>query len=82
MIIDTHVHLIMSGFVKSKFIVANARLGSSLYNRVHGTKITVSEYMNFLKDRVDPDGSKLIEIMDKAFISAREKRTVPLETTF
>ena len=68
MIIDTHVHLTMSGFVKSKFIVANARLGSSLYNRVHGTKITPTEYMNFLKDRVDPDGSNLIEIMDKAGI--------------
>jgi len=68
MIIDTHVHLIMPGFVKSKFILGNARMASNIYNRVHGTKITPSEYINLLKARVDPDCSKLIEIMDKAGI--------------
>lgn len=68
MIIDTHVHLIIPGFVKSKFILGNARMASNIYNRVHGTKITASEYINLLKARVDPDCSKLIETMDKAGI--------------
>ncbi len=68
MIIDTHVHLIIPGFVKSKFILGNARMASNIYNRVHRTKITPSEYINLLKARVDPDCSKLIETMDKAGI--------------
>lgn len=68
MIIDTHVHLIIPGFVRSKFILGNARMASNIYNRVHGTKITASEYINLLKARVDPDCSKLIETMDKAGI--------------
>lgn len=68
MIIDTHVHLIIPGFVKSKFILGNARMASNIYNRVHGTKITPSEYIDLLKARVDPDCSKLIETMDRAGI--------------
>jgi predicted TIM-barrel fold metal-dependent hydrolase len=68
MIIDTHVHLIIPGFVKSKFILGNARMASNIYNRVQGTKITSSEYINLLKARVDPDCSKLIETMDRAGI--------------
>jgi hypothetical protein len=68
MIVDTHVHLIIPGFVKSKFILGNARMASNIYNRVHGTNITPSEYINLVKARVDPDCSKLIETMDKAGI--------------
>jgi hypothetical protein len=58
MIIDTHVHLIIPGFVKSKFILGNARMASNIYNRVH----------DLLKAKVDPDCSRLIETMDKAGI--------------
>jgi predicted TIM-barrel fold metal-dependent hydrolase len=68
MIVDTHVHLIIPGFVKSKFILGNARMASNIYNRVHGTNITPSEYINLVKARVDPDCSRLIETMDKAGI--------------
>ena len=68
MIIDAHAHLVMPGFVKSKFILGNARMASNIYNRVHGTKITPSEYINLLKERVDPDCSKFIGIMDEAGI--------------
>ena len=68
MIIDTHVHLVMPGFVKSKFAIGNARMASNIYNRIHNASITPGEYINMLKDRVDPDGNKLIETMDKAGI--------------
>jgi predicted TIM-barrel fold metal-dependent hydrolase len=64
MIIDTHVHLIIPGFVKGEFLRANARMAANIYNRVHGTKIKPNEYIEKLKGRVDPDCSKLIESMD------------------
>jgi predicted TIM-barrel fold metal-dependent hydrolase len=68
MVIDTHVHLVMPGFVKGKFALGNARMASNIYNRIHGSSITVSQYIDMLKDRVDPDCSKLIETMDSAGI--------------
>ena len=68
MIVDTHVHLVMPGFVKSKFVVGNARMASTIYNRVHKTDIGPEDYINLLKERVDPDCSKLIERMDEAGI--------------
>ena len=68
MIVDTHVHLIIPGFVKSKFIKGNARMASQIYNRIHKTSITPDQYIDLLKDRVDPDCTKLIETMDKAGI--------------
>jgi len=68
MIVDTHVHLVIPGFVKSKFIMGNARMASQIYNRVHNTNITPSQYIDLLKERVDPDCTKLIETMDKAGI--------------
>ena len=68
MIVDTHVHLVIPGFVKSKFIMGNARMAAQIYNRVHNTNITPNQYIDLLKERVDPDCSKLIETMDKAGI--------------
>jgi uncharacterized protein len=68
MIVDTHVHLIIPGFVKSKFILGNAKMASNIYNRVNKTNITPNEYIGLLKGKADPDCSKLIETMDKAGI--------------
>ena len=68
MIIDTHVHLVIPGFVKSKFIIGNARMAAQIYNRLNNTSITPSQYVDLLKERVDPDCTKLIETMDKAGI--------------
>ncbi|MBW1715002.1 MAG: amidohydrolase [Deltaproteobacteria bacterium] len=68
MIVDTHVHLVMPGFVKGKFLMGNARMASNIYNRVHKTNITPSQYVDLMKERVDPDCSKLIETMDAAGI--------------
>ncbi|MBW1799781.1 MAG: amidohydrolase [Deltaproteobacteria bacterium] len=68
MIVDTHVHLVIPGFVKSKFITGNARMAAQIYNRIHNTNITPGQYIDLLKERVDPDCTKLIETMDKAGI--------------
>ncbi len=45
MIVDTHVHLIIPGFVKRKFIKGNARMASQIYNRIHKTNITLDQYI-------------------------------------
>jgi predicted TIM-barrel fold metal-dependent hydrolase len=43
-------------------------MASNIYNRVHNTNITPSQYIGLLKEKVDPDCSKLIETMTKAGI--------------
>lgn len=68
MIIDAHVHLTRPGYVRSKFLCGNSRMASSLYNRVHKTNITPDDYVNMVKDRVDPTGEKLIAAMNEAGI--------------
>lgn len=68
MIIDTHVHLVVPGFLRSKFVLANAKAGVMTYNRVHKTNLTIDEYLNLMRDKIDCDGSKLIESMDEAGI--------------
>lgn len=66
MIIDAHVHLTRPGYVRKKFLCGNSRMASSLYNRVHKTNITADDYVEMVKDRVDPTGEKLIAEMDDA----------------
>ena len=66
MIIDTHVHLTRPGFVRSRFQNNNSRMAASLYNRLHKTNITPNDYVNKVRERVDPDGTKLIAEMDDA----------------
>ena len=68
MIIDAHVHLTRPGYVRKKFLCGNSRMASSLYNRVHGTSITPDDYVEMVKERVDPTGEKLIAEMDNAGI--------------
>ena len=66
MIIDAHVHLTRPGYVRKKFLCGNSRMASSLYNRVHKTSITPDDYIEMVKDRIDPTGEKLIAEMDQA----------------
>ena len=66
MIIDAHVHLTRPGYVRKKFLCGNSRMASSLYNRVHKTNITPDDYVEMVKERVDPTGEKLIAEMDEA----------------
>jgi len=68
MIVDSHVHLVVPGFLRSKFVLANARAGAMTYNRVHKSSITLEAYFDLMKEKVDPDGRKLIDSMDKAGI--------------
>ena len=69
MIIDVHVHLTMSGFTRGKFLKANAAMAAYLYNRIHGTNISPDEHIASLKERVDPDGTQLLAIMDQAGVN-------------
>lgn len=69
MIIDAHVHLVRPGYVRGKFLRGNARMASCLYNRVHKTNITPDEYIEKVKEKVDPTGDKLIATMDEAGIN-------------
>ena len=66
MIIDTHVHCTVPGFARGKFLRENARTAAYLYNRVHKTNITPSDYIESMKAKVDPDCSKLLADMDNA----------------
>lgn len=66
MIIDSHVHLARSGYVRGKFLRGNSRMATSLYNRVHKTNITADEYIGKVKGRADPTGEKMIATMDEA----------------
>ena len=67
MIIDAHVHLVGSGWVKGKFTRSAMRAQSTRYNRVHGTNYSVSELIdNVMRKYIDPDGDELVKTMDKA----------------
>lgn len=68
MIIDAYVHLTRPGYVRRKFLCGNSRMASSLYNRVHKTNITPDDYVEMVRDRIDPTGEKLIAAMDEAGI--------------
>jgi predicted TIM-barrel fold metal-dependent hydrolase len=68
MIVDTHVHLTVPGFVRGKFLLGSARVASYMYNRVNKTNLTPSQYIDSLKSRSDPDNSKLLAAMDNAGI--------------
>ncbi len=67
MIIDTHMHLVGSGWVRGKFLRSSARAFAGRYNRVHGTNLTPSEYLDQVARKyVDPDADALVKTMDKA----------------
>lgn len=67
MIIDTHVHLVGSGWVRGKFLRSSSRAMSIRYNRTHGTSYTPAEYLDKVaRSYVDPDGDKLVGNLDKA----------------
>lgn len=68
MIVDSHVHLVVPGFLRGKFVLANSRAGVMTYNRVHKTNLTLDEYVSLMREKTDPDGTKLIESMDEAGI--------------
>ena len=69
MIIDAHVHLVGSGWVRGKFLQSSSRAFASRYNRVHGTNLTPSEYLDQVSRKyIDPNADELVLTMDKAGI--------------
>lgn len=67
MIIDSHVHLVGTGWVRGKFLRSSSRAFAGRYNRVHGTNYTPSEYLDKVSRRyVDPNADELVKIMDNA----------------
>lgn len=69
MIIDAEVHLVGSGWVRGKYVMAAARAESAKYNLVHKKNVTPEEYLDkYMKLFIDPDADGMVENMDKAGI--------------
>jgi predicted TIM-barrel fold metal-dependent hydrolase len=70
MIIDAHMHLSGSGWVRGKYLRFVWKMYITEYNRVHKTNKTIDDFKNMLTAMkpsvVDPEGDGLIELMDKA----------------
>jgi predicted TIM-barrel fold metal-dependent hydrolase len=70
MIIDAHMHLSGTGWVRGKYLRFVWKMYITEYNRVHKTNKTIDDFKNMLTAMkpsvVDPEGDGLIELMDKA----------------
>ena len=70
MIIDAHMHLSGSGWVRGKYLRFVWQMYVTEYNRVHKTNKTIDDFKNMLTAMkpsvVDPEGDGVIELMDKA----------------
>jgi len=69
MIIDAEVHLVGSGWVRGKYVMAAARAESAKYNLAHKTNITPEDYLDkYMRPFVDPTADRLVENMDQSGI--------------
>ena len=70
MIIDAHMHLSGTGWVRGKYLRFVWKMYVTEYNRVHHTNKTVDDFKDMLTAMkpsvVDPEGDGVIELMDKA----------------
>jgi uncharacterized protein len=70
MIIDAHMHLSGTGWVRGKYLRFVWKMYVTEYNRVHKTNKTVDDFKDMLTAMrpsvVDPEGDGVIELMDKA----------------
>ena len=70
MIIDAHMHLSGSGWVRGKYLRFVWKMYVTEYNRVHKTNKTIDDFKDMLTAMkpsvVDPEGDGVIELMDKA----------------
>lgn len=79
MIIDSHVHLVGSGWVHGNYLRNSARAFSTRYNRVHGTNLTPAEYLDQVARKyVDPDADNLVKTMDACGVDAAVIFTIDL----
>jgi predicted TIM-barrel fold metal-dependent hydrolase len=69
MIIDAEVHLVGSGWVRGKYVMAAARAESAKFNLAHKKNVTPEEYLNtYMRPFVDPHCDKMVEDMDQSGI--------------
>jgi predicted TIM-barrel fold metal-dependent hydrolase len=70
MIIDAHMHLSGTGWVRGKYLRFVWKMYVTEYNRVHKTNKTIDDFKDMLTAMkpsvVDPQGDGVIELMDKA----------------
>ncbi|MFC1921500.1 amidohydrolase family protein [Chloroflexota bacterium] len=70
MIIDAHMHLSGTGWVRGKYLRFVWKMYITEYNRVHKTNKTIDDFKDMLTAMkpsvVDPEGDGVIELMDKA----------------
>jgi uncharacterized protein len=70
MIVDAHMHLSGTGWVRGKYLRFVWKMYITEYNRVHKTNKTIDDFKDMLTAMkpsvVDPEGDGLIELMDKA----------------
>jgi len=66
MIIDAEVHLVGSGWVRGKYVMAGARAESNKFNLAHKMNVTPEDYLQtYVRPFVDPNADKMVENMDK-----------------
>ena len=69
MIIDAEVHLVGSGWVRGKYVIAAARAESAKYNLAHKKNITPEEYLDkYMRPFVDPNADQMVQDMDQSGI--------------
>ncbi len=70
MIIDAHMHLSGSGYVRGKYLRFVWKMYITEYNRVHHTNKTPTDFRDMLMSMdppvIDPEGDHVVEMMDKA----------------
>lgn len=70
MIIDAHMHLSGSGYVRGKYLRFVWKMYITEYNRVHHTNKTPTDFRDMLLSMdppvIDPEGDHVVEMMDKA----------------
>jgi predicted TIM-barrel fold metal-dependent hydrolase len=70
MIVDAHMHLSGTGWVRGKYLRFVWKMYITEYNRVHKTNKTTDDFKDMLTAMkpsvVDPEGDGVVELMDKA----------------
>ena len=67
MIIDSHRHLVGSGWTRGGYVLSLAKMFGNLWNRVHRANKTTDEFIqDVMQTFVDPEGDRIVEEMDRA----------------
>ncbi len=67
MIIDSHRHLVGSGWTRGGYVVALAKMFGNLWNRVHRENKTTGEFIrDVMQAFLDPEGDRIVEEMNRS----------------